>query len=306
MNYFETVKAALDTSFAGICRHLNVSSKEACRLVAKHLATMSKEWFTGETPNIAYEDPLCRFAYLYCHTAANANLCEVAIRHSHKVARFIEAKLKAEELRVCAFGGGPGTELLAISKYVLRERRTGHARIAFTLLDRVPEWSETWNALEAQINGELKATYGSFSKQPFSICKTFVPFNMTEAGQYANLATLLQQDLYIMNYVVSELIGDYAKFQKLMKVAASSAPTGGVFLIVDRDQDKVIQNATALLSTAGLDVSRPIKTCTTMDSDEQMAALEPYIRHIGRNPRVQWGSTRTGRGAFYLVGNKRK
>jgi hypothetical protein len=87
MNYFDTIKAALDTSFAGICRHLNVNSKEAYRLVAQHLATMSKEWFTGDTPNIAYEDPLCRFAYLYCHTAANANLCEVAIRLSPKVCR---------------------------------------------------------------------------------------------------------------------------------------------------------------------------------------------------------------------------
>lgn len=299
MNYFATIKAALDASFAGICRHLKVSSKEACRLVAQHLATMSKEWFTGDTPNIAYEDPLCRFAYLYCHTAANANLCEVAIRSSPRICKFIDAKLKAEELRVCAFGGGPGTELLAISKHILREKRTGHARITFTLLDRVPEWSETWNALEAQINSELKATYGSFSKQPFSICKAFVPFNMTAPGEYANLANLFQQDLYIMNYVISELIGDQAKFQKLLTAAAASTPQGGMFLIVDRDQDKVIQHATALLSTAGLETSTPEKTCTNMDSDEQMTALDPYRTHIGRNPRVQWGSSHTGRGAFY-------
>jgi hypothetical protein len=307
MNYFATIKGALDTSFAGICRHLNVNSKEACRIVAQHLATMSKEWFTGDTPNIAYEDPLCRFAYLYCHTAANANLCEVAIRNSPKVRKFIDTKLEGvEELRVCAFGGGPGTELLAISKHVLKGQRTGHARITFTLLDRVPEWSETWNALEAQINAELKTTYGSFSKQPFSICKTFVPFNMAAASQYANLATLLQQDLYVMNYVVSELIGDHAKFQKLINLAAASAPAGSMFLIVDRDQDRVIQHATGLFSTAGLEVLTPKKTCTNMDSDEQMSALEPYITHIGRNPRVQWGSPRTGRGAFYLVGVKPK
>src|SRR4051812_18840498 len=70
MNYFKTIKAALDSSFAGICHHMKIKAEDAYELIRRHLATMSREWFTGETPNIVYSDPLCRFAYLYCHTAA--------------------------------------------------------------------------------------------------------------------------------------------------------------------------------------------------------------------------------------------
>jgi hypothetical protein len=76
MNYFEVVRRALDTLVDGICRHRNVRRPVAMKMAAAHLQTMRDEWFSGDTPNIAYEDPLCRFAYLYCHTAVNANLCE--------------------------------------------------------------------------------------------------------------------------------------------------------------------------------------------------------------------------------------
>jgi hypothetical protein len=265
---------------------------------------MSQEWYSGETPSIAYEDPLCRFAYLFCHTAVNANLCEVAIRNSPDICDFIESKMSnEEELKVCAFGGGPGTELLALSKHLLRIRRTGHARISFTLLDRVGEWSETWNVLEAQINAELKSTYGSFSKQPFSICKTFITHDMTRAYEYGNLSSIFQQDLYLMNYVVSELIGDHEQFRDLIKFASDSSSPGSKFLVVDRDQDKVIDNTKRLLSEAGLTLGDLGKTSTNMDRDERMEDLEPYITQIGRRPRLQWGS-RSGRGAFFVVGTK--
>lgn len=304
MNYFKTIKAALDASFDGICEHLGVSRDAACLTIKQHLATMSEEWFSGDTPNIVYGDPLCRFAYLFCHVGANANLCEVAIRDSPDVCDFIDSTLeKTEELRLCAFGGGPGTELLALSKFLLGRSLPGHVEISFTLLDRVTEWAETWSALEAQIKSELKATYGPQSKRPFSTNKTFVPFDMTKAHQYANLAQLLEHDLYVMNYVVSEVVGDHTRFQELITAASSAAPPGSKFLVVDRDQDRVIENTEALLTTAGLTVGTVQKSSTNMDTDERMSSLEEYTTAIGRRPRLQWGS-RSGRGAFFVVGTK--
>ena len=159
------------------------------------------------------------------------------------------------------------------------------------------EWAETWNALEAQIKAELKATYGPQSKRPFSTNKTFVPFDMTKAHQYANLAQLLEHDLYVMNYVVSEVVGDHTKFQELINAASSAAASGSKFLVVDRDQDRVIENTRELLTAAGLTVGKVRKSSTNMDTDERMSSLEEYTTTIGRRPRLQWGS-RSGRGEF--------
>lgn len=102
-------------------------------------------------------------------------------------------------------------------------------------------------------------------------------------------ADLLQQDLYILNYVVSELIGDHAKFQKLMNLAAASAPAGGMFLIVDRDQDKVIQNATALLSTAGLDGKAKAAIAACRDRCLGWYSANRVFAAPGRDRRVRSG-----------------
>lgn len=305
MNYFSTIRAALDASLPGICRHYGITPADALQYVRAHLQAMSEQWFSGDAPIIAYQEPLCRFSYLFCHTAVNANLCEFAIRSSPDLVEFIANKMDIDqELRVCAFGGGPGTELLALAKHLTRNRPNGPlARLSFTLLDRVTEWSESWNALEAQINLELRAGGRHFAQWPFSISKTFVPYDMTLIGNYANMPHLFQQDLYVMNYVVSEIIGDQTNFQTVISTAAHSSPSGSKFLIVDRDQDAFQTDAVRLLQNAGLTVSGISTTSTNMDGDEQSAVLNPYSGPIGRQPRVQWGGNGR-RGAFWVVGTK--
>lgn len=299
MNYFETIKSALDASIGGICRLRGVTPDQAHQMAKQHLELMRDEWFSGTKPNIAYQDPICRFAYLYCHTAVNANLCEFALRSSPDVVALINTKLNTlGELRVCAFGGGPGTELLALTKHLCKTRTAGtHGVVQFTLLDYVPEWAESWNALERSIRATLAKKYGPFIKWPFSTSKTFSPFDMTKVDQYANLAELMSHDLYLMNYVVSEVF-DSAALQALVTRMSDAAPSGAKFVIVDRNQDHVATTAAQLMTNAGLTVGAPVQTSTNMDSDEQTSALGDYPTKIGRRPRVQW------QGAFWIVGTK--
>src|SRR6266849_2705382 len=113
IRYFETVKRVLDRSLATVCAKRGLTDEDAKNLLVQQLQTMSREWFSGRTPNIAYEDPMCRLAYLYCHVPVNANLFEAVVRASPDLSNFIRERLKAEgELKVCSFGGGPGTEVL--------------------------------------------------------------------------------------------------------------------------------------------------------------------------------------------------
>ena len=264
---------------------------------------MSNEWFSGEAPNIAYGDPLCRFAYLYCHTAVNANLCEVAIRSLPAVGQHILDRLNTVgELRVCAFGGGPGTELLALSKFLTGKKGLGelqpHGEVNFTLLDHVPEWAESWNALEAAIKRDFAVTFGHRRGWPFSISKSFQPFDMTKVEQYANLVQLFEQDLYVLNYVLSEIFSDHAAFAALFNQMAAHAPSGAQFVIIDRKQDHVVQWARKLLAGAGLAESGYVETSTNMDCDEQKAVLNDYQKYISLNPRITWN------GAFCISGTK--
>jgi len=300
MNYFQIVKAALDTLVDGICRHRGLQRPQAMQMAAAQLQAMSAEWFSGERPNIAYGDPLCRFAYLYCHTSVNANLCEHCIRGSADICDLINRSLNAtNELRICAFGGGPGTELLAFAKH-LCNTRAGQQQgdISFTLLDIVPEWAESWNALETAIKARLRQRFGPRTAWPFTTSKTFQPFDMTHVDQYANLNQLFEQELYVLNYVLSEIFSDHQALGQLITRMAQAAPAGAKFLIVDRAQTSVMTWAQEILQAAGLVVGQIQETSRNMDGEEQSAALEEYTQLIGRRPRVQW------RGAFWVVGTK--
>ena len=93
MTYFTTVKAALDALIAGIAQHRGVTPDVALKHASAYLSNMSDQWHSGQKPSIAYGDPLCRFAYLYCHTPVNANICDVFLRGHQETLSYIIEKL---------------------------------------------------------------------------------------------------------------------------------------------------------------------------------------------------------------------
>ena len=207
-----------------------------------------------------------------------------------------------EELKVCAFGGGPGTELLALVKMLKQAHQAGriqsHGDINFTLLDNTPEWAESWNALEAAIRAEFVAEYGKRRNWPFTTSKSFQPFDMTRVEQFANLVQLFVHDLYVLNYVVSEIVTDNLSLGNLINRMAALAPQGARFVFVDRNQDDVLARSRLLLQNAGLNEVWFRDSSTYMDLDEQASELNEYIAGIGWRPRVQWN------GAFCIIGVK--
>jgi len=303
MTYFEIIKSALDQLINGVCAHARTSRERAMVMADAVLSNMSQEWFNGDRPTIAYGDPLCRFCYLYAHTAVNANIFDKFVQSHRPTMDYILSKMNEdEELRVCAFGGGPGTELLALSKLFARARRfeklTGHGEIRFTILDTTAEWAESWDTLNDAIRDRLRDDYGTRRDWPFTISRNFQPFDMTDVGQFANLAQLLRQDLYVMNYVVSEVLGEESGLGNVIRLMAQNAPQGARFIIVDRDQNGIKETAQRLLTEAGLEIESATTSSTNMDYDEQASDLGDYYNAIVREPRVQWS------GAFGLIAVK--
>ena len=257
ITYFGLVKVALDALIAGICVHRGIGKKDAMRLAKAHLENMSQQWRNGQTPTITYGDPLCRFAYLYCHTPINANICESFIRDHPATLQYILEKLNQnEELKVCAFGGGPGTELLALVKILIKAHNSGNLQsqgeVNFTLLDNVPEWVESWNALESAVRTKLTENFGQKRQWPFTISKSFQPFDMTKVSQFANLVQLFVHDIYILNYVISEILTNHNALGNLINKMAAHAPSGARFVFVDRNEKSVVTRAKDLLKNAGL------------------------------------------------------
>lgn len=96
---------------------------------------------------------------------------------------------------------------------------------------------------------------------------------MTQIEPYANLHQVFTHDLYVMNYVLSEVFGDNGAFGRLVSRMAQAAPTGAKFLIVDRSQDSIIAWARQHLANAGLTMSEVRRSKQNMDGDEQADTL---------------------------------
>ena len=84
-NYIRTVKAVLDHALEVVRAKLGLTVDDMRTALVGQLQNMTNEWFSGDTPNIAYCDPICRLAYLYCHVAANANLFELVVRSTPEI-----------------------------------------------------------------------------------------------------------------------------------------------------------------------------------------------------------------------------
>ena len=112
--YIELVRHVIDQA---VDRHVSRSGKPLIQVLGEikaHIQTTSREHRKDE-PEIRYDDPLCRLAYLYMHAAANATLFERVIWGSDNL-KFKISSASGGILNVCSMGGGPGTELLGLGK----------------------------------------------------------------------------------------------------------------------------------------------------------------------------------------------
>src|SRR5262245_34251643 len=123
--YFEATKRILSVSLESIARSRKLTRPQVLKKAASHLKLMSDQWYAGEAPQIAYDDPLCRWAYVFAHVPAHANLFEKVIGICAKVCPEFGQVLHAEEVSMLVFGGGPGTELLGLAKYYLNSAKGG-------------------------------------------------------------------------------------------------------------------------------------------------------------------------------------
>jgi Putative SAM-dependent methyltransferase len=125
---------------------------------------MNTEWFKGKTPTIAYDDPLCRWAYIFAHVAVHANCLENVLRKCESENRNFAKRMREDELSILAFGGGPGTELMALAKHfaLIKERDKDHDQVdvELTIVDRVSAWSENITSVRAEIDRLYKKEFG--------------------------------------------------------------------------------------------------------------------------------------------------
>lgn len=118
--------------------------------------------------------------------------------------------------------------------------------------------------------------------------KSFVAIDLCDCSRFGNLPLLFDQDVFILNYLISELSGAEDKFKKVLEQIVKGAPSGSLFLIIDRNEQRFQSSVQRLCKGAGLKIVEEKESATNMDSDEESSVLATYRKAIGRGPRLTW------------------
>jgi len=296
--YYEIVKRLLGLSIQEIAESRKLNGKQALQVASKYLATMSTEWFKGKAPTIAYDDPLCRWAYIFAHVAVHANCLEAVIRKCESASAKFSKRIRRDELSILTFGGGPGTELMALAKHFafLKDQNKGkdynQVDVRLTIVDRISAWSENITLVQEEIDRVYKNGSVARHKWPARFSVFAHVLDMTDIKAFGNLPSLFKKkDLFIFNYMISEIF-NLEHSIPTMRAISKSCADASYFLFVDRKDQDTKAKINFLIKKIRLKIVVEGESANydTVDGDEQKSLLGPISRHLGREPRHTWNS----------------
>jgi hypothetical protein len=186
------VRTILLRNAAQIAKSRGLTGKQMMQKAAQHLDTMRSEWFTGEAPNIAYEDPVCRWAYMFMHAAVQANLFQKVLWECEVRSKAFRRKLDGEDLSVVVLGGGPGTELLGLAKHYLSraddEEERVQTEVRIDIIDRVSAWSENVSWIKEEISKDYSKRFGKRGNWPALFDVNSLPLNFSDLDGFGNIS----------------------------------------------------------------------------------------------------------------------
>jgi hypothetical protein len=300
--YFIAVKNVLDHCIPQYATRLGLTVEEVYRRIGEHIEKTRNEHRSPD-PSIDYEDPLCRLGYLYVHVGANAALFEKSLVRTRHLALAVESAASGV-LTVCAVGGGPGTELLGLSRFIAETLDTPPSRLSFTVLDRVAQWGESWSNLADQCRSILQARFAAPASP--SVESNFQPIDVTDPGSYANYGWLFgQTDIFVFNYLVSENKVRMDAFRKALAAIVSASRSGSTYVFIDRlEADGAFSASTKqAIQDVGLASVKDFTIDGCMADSE--SDLGDYPKRLNARPR-RWFRTQYNRDptVFVVVAQK--
>lgn len=287
--YIELVRQVLEEAVETFAASAGQTVPEVLRKIRENIDHTAEEHRNDE-PEIDYEDPLCRLGYLYRHAIANATLFEQVLQGSGE----LQQKIRDADqgvLRVCAVGGGPGTELLGIAKYLLRRSQAVPRKIDFTVLDNVPHWAETWQQLADAVEAELRSSLSGGGPEPPTIAPSFLPFDVLDPASYRGYAFQFRKaDVVVFNYLFSENKMRLEHARLAIEHLVQATPAGCVFIVIDRlERDRTFSDGVIDLFQSVLAIQIAIHTYDgTLDVDEQTDAMGEMLIDVLGHPRVKF------------------
>ena len=277
MTSFELVKIALDSLYAEATA---TYANGADAAIAAQIGYLSKSYTGLNDPNrqpVNYKDPATRFAYVYKYVASHSDYV-VQVLEALRIA--LEGPVfKAESVRVSCVGGGPGSDLIGVLKYLDERKATEKVKkVTCYLLDREQAWADTWTELDDSLKTDMV------------LHANFQPLDVTAPNSWAQQKKFLQADLFTMSYFVSEVksLDKDGIVSNFWKTLFKGAKPGAMFLYDDNGHDSFNNYFDGLWKSEDLEcIVESTNTPTWPRGNEQKSELGAYLTKFGQSPKLK-------------------
>jgi len=276
MTLFQLVKIALDELY-----------KEAIAVYGPHTDARIKERFTyltvsygqlssqGRAP-IDYKDPATRFAYVYKYVASHGDyVVKLLAMLSQKMGKVFQN----ETARISCIGGGPGSDVLAVLKYLddYKSKETVKKLVVY-LLDKEQAWADTWTELDDKLHAMV------------TLNTNFQPLDVTNPASWTSQRKFLDADLFTLSYFVSEVyaLDGTGVVSQFWQTLFNEAKPGAIFLYDDNGSDTFNDYFDSQWKKAGLELIEQESNVRWFPrSSEQKSELAFYQAKFDAIPKVQ-------------------
>ncbi|MGD2250610.1 MAG: hypothetical protein PVF58_19620 [Candidatus Methanofastidiosia archaeon] len=308
--YFEIVGNVIESEIQGLISERNQKRRSIINEIAKHAKKMHDKYYDPAKPRNEFREPCCRIAYLYKYVTVNARAIEHIFYNSRELKkRILRIQKEKGEVGVCALGGGPGTELLGLSKWVERESlREDEFKIKFDFVnfDRVKQWGTSWKYMKNKIRDRFRKKFGiSDIDWPFRCEGDFYPLDVDETQDYSNLAPYFSDDIYIISYFISEIYEISKNFRNLFNKIVSYAPDRSKFIFIERGETRWQPVIEGLANSANISIEGPFekpdgripKRDGISENKRDLGPILDELESYHQSPCTTWN-------AFHYIGTK--
>lgn len=289
--YIDLIRRVLEEAVETYASANGMAISEVLGAIREHIDATAREHQKDE-PDIRYQDALCRLGYLYRHATANATLFELVLNESGEM-RALLRQCAGQRLNICAVGGGPGTELLGLAKYLLQHPSRFPRKITFTLLDSVPQWAETWQQLADAVEAELQGAMEE--DEDITTCPTiapaFLPLDVLDGNSYRSYAYQFRgAQVVVFNYLFSENKARLADARGAVEQLFAMAPQGSIFVVIDRlENNPCFQEEVVRMFTEIFSKEFSFHTFNgRLDNDEQTSDMGALLNSMLGTPRIKF------------------
>ena len=281
MKCFELVQRVLEDTYASIPG----DEDQRTQLVEEALAALSTRYH-GELDVVGgldFDNPVTRFAYVCCYLPAHAHWIYELVQWS----RAAQACLARSKVRIACIGGGPGSDLLGILKY-LGYRGSSPPALFCEIVDGSLEWKQTWSDL------------AFLMKWPPRLNTDFVVHPIGSGREWRQPDRFDRADLVTINFFFSEIAHLEDTTDAYITRLFRRLKPGAIVLFNDNDDPRCYTRFDALALRVGMEtLSSNSGTRKAYDLPEQVNELGAFrTRFANYNPRltgqVAWRVLRKG------------